>query len=704
MPADQLLATLLRALHHTYAPEETSRLLSTAASVLVILTNPLNVTLLTSHLLTAPAIWSRPDGLSTCLRVLQTFHSATRLLEQQQQQQQEQGRSGTPSQAPRIGGGIPAEEWIQAVIKGADARSPRWRHLLPIGGLLLGIETNSDHLSTPGIKRDLVNALVEATNLALQENKDKDTGDLPGHCITSVWNYTFELVPEARWSYIDQNALLPVLIDTAFFSSEGFHSGYFLGLVDADVVQSGRSQFTWPAKSPSYLQLEKMASSPLMSSMGPLSRLIGNCLEAVHDPALVYSSVQQLALFARSLATQWRQNKLSEIDVSEETTFLDTEAFQATVPLLWKILQNAMFAAVNILKTGMSRTVAVSSLAADNYAPFLAMETLHTLRHLFFISSRLGPNSFSSHVFVFLTAIDILSHYPEHAQSFLTNIRPRQPNTILTHPLDRSMDHFFLNTAEHFTLILPPTANEELIMAAAIPYLKPIETTPNMTMILEAAHSVMLAVLSAPQNMELTARTLPFYLDILLESFPQTLSARQFRLAFKTLIRLSSPPSPLSIAHPDKASTLLEILRHRVLTPSSPPPPSTIASTSPSPAIPTSPAPNEDALPPRATLVLTIIDSLPYISPLILEEWLYLTAELMHHALEDEYVLGVCTDRFWNVLSGREMDVERAQMGVAWWAGKGGREMVLFGQGAGGDGDEIDGDGGVMGDGARSKL
>lgn len=123
--------------------------------------------------------------------------------------------------------------------------------------------------------------------------------------------------------------------------------------------------------SPSHVQLEKMSSGPLMTSMGPLSRLIGSCLEAVQDPALIYSSVQQLALFARSLATQWRQNKLSEIDVSEESTFLHTEAFQTTTPLLWKVLRNAVFACINVLKSVMGRIVGDSSLAGDDCKPDL---------------------------------------------------------------------------------------------------------------------------------------------------------------------------------------------------------------------------------------------------------------------------------------------------------------------------------------------
>lgn len=118
-------------------------------------------------------------------------------------------------------------------------------------------------------------------------------------------------------------------------------------------------------KSSTYIRLEQMASRPLISSMGPLSRLIGRCLEHVHEPSLVYKALEDMAFFARTLATQWRQNKLSEIDASEEATFIDADALKSTVPRLWDVLKACMFTCVNILKVVMARTVADPSLAAD---------------------------------------------------------------------------------------------------------------------------------------------------------------------------------------------------------------------------------------------------------------------------------------------------------------------------------------------------
>ncbi|KAI9885521.1 MAG: hypothetical protein M1823_002703 [Watsoniomyces obsoletus] len=351
MPADQLLATLLRALQHSYAPEESSKLLTTAASLLLSLSNPLNVTLLTSQLLSAPAIWERHDGLKTCLQVLRCFHTASSALAQ-------------PGQLEGlvIGRRLSTEDWIKAIIRGADKKSPRWKHLLPFAGLLLGLQNGPTLGST--VRGDLLDALVKAINLALEEAQEDD--ELPQQCITLAVNYTFDLLPESRFKEINREALLPVLVRSAFFSVEGLRSGYFLGPIDADVVQAGRNQFTWARESTTYFRLEQMLSRPLVTSMGPLSRLIGFSLEHVKNPALVYKSVEDVVLFARTLATQWRQNKLSEIDASEERIFIESDALATTIPRLWDVLKTCMFSCISVLRVVIARAVVDSAMARDD--------------------------------------------------------------------------------------------------------------------------------------------------------------------------------------------------------------------------------------------------------------------------------------------------------------------------------------------------
>lgn len=383
--------------------------------------------------------------------------------------------------------------------------------------------------------------------------------------------------------------------------------------------------------------------------------------------------MDDLASFARALTTQWRQIKFSEIDPAEETTYLTDEARHKTLPLLWNLLKAALFATTLVLQGVFNRTLGDGALAADAVAPLLSSQALHTLRHLYFITSRLGPASFSQHNFVYLTAIDILSAYPLHADKFLKSIAPQQLGQIPRHPLDRTLDLYFLNTAEHFSLVLSTLTNEDLLVASAVPYLAS-GGNHHMLSIFEAAHSVMLAVLSAPQSAEITAKHLPFYIDALFSVFPQNLSSRQFRLAFKTLMRVTAPPSPLSASHPSLPATLLELVYHRSLNaPTYPLPPDEM----------TLALQGSDAPPPplseQAVLAMTLLDALPFLPIPLLEEWMPLSVGLLNQ-IDDDMMREAVKARYWEVLVSGELDPERSGLAASWWSTGGGRDLILFGR------------------------
>ena len=311
------------------------------------------------------------------------------------------------------------------------------------------------------------------------------------------------------------------------------------------------------------------------------------------------------------------------------------------------------------------------TLTPDAAAPKLATQSLQILRSLYFISTRTGSASFSQYSFVYLTSMDILAIYPIQANAFLHANRPAELSNVPQHPLDRCLDLFFLNTSEHFTLVIPSQASEELLVAAATPYLA-AGGNNNLLPIFEAAHSVMLAVFSAPQNADLTKRHLPFYIDALFAVFPHNLSARQFRLAFKTLLRLTSPPATLASSEPMLSATLLELLHDRARK----------ASTTPLPRPPTDQA--SQAEPPidlseQAVFTLTIIDALIHLPLDLLDEWLPLSAELVNR-IEDGSMREYCKEHFWHVLVGGEMDPDRSGVCHAWWSTRGGREMLLYGR------------------------
>jgi hypothetical protein len=179
-------------------------------------------------------------------------------------------------------------------------------------------------------------------------------------------NHVFTHLSDVDRSALDYDRLLPVLMTSTFHSSHGLRSGYFLGAADADLQQISNQQFNWPSASPSYQQIESILKSPLISSLGPLSRLIAHTIDRVRDPWLVQSAVDDLSDFSRRLGTQWRQNKLSEIDASEESVFLHEEARSSTVPTLWRLLRSTLFAIVIILRSATGRVVGNAALAAHN--------------------------------------------------------------------------------------------------------------------------------------------------------------------------------------------------------------------------------------------------------------------------------------------------------------------------------------------------
>ena len=275
-----------------------------------------------------------------------------------------------------------------------------------------------------------------------------------------------------------------------------------------------------------------------------------------------------------------------------------------------------------------------------------------------------------------LTAIDILSQFPVQAEAFLREIRPSSAGSIPQHPLDRCLDLYFLNTTEYFTTVLSPELNEELLVIAATPYLG-LGSDQRLLEIFESAHSVMLAVLSAPQNSDLFAEHIHPYIDVLFRVFPQNLSARQFRMAIKTLIRISSPPSLISEKQPLLPSTILELVRHRLETASSALIQQNAGRPNPSVSEENRTLFEQRPFSEQSVLVLTLIDALPFLPIDQLEDWLPIVAESLS-MIKDADQLHMCRQRFWDVLSNGEMDVARAALSVAWWVTRGGRDMVLF--------------------------
>jgi hypothetical protein len=93
-------------------------------------------------------------------------------------------------------------------------------------------------------------ALVRATNLALVEVRERNEVDgLGGQTITLALNHAFGCLADVERAQIDYDLLLPVLIGTAYYSSEGFQSAYFLGGLDLDVQTAQSGKLDWSVSS-----------------------------------------------------------------------------------------------------------------------------------------------------------------------------------------------------------------------------------------------------------------------------------------------------------------------------------------------------------------------------------------------------------------------------------------------------------------------
>ncbi len=98
-------------------------------------------------------------------------------------------------------GMVSHDDWIHALVKGADDRSATWKHLLVLGGLVVGLESQEPQAASGSLRSTLRNALIRAANLALEQCQDDSS--LGGLCTALVLNYSFTYLTDAERSQLD---------------------------------------------------------------------------------------------------------------------------------------------------------------------------------------------------------------------------------------------------------------------------------------------------------------------------------------------------------------------------------------------------------------------------------------------------------------------------------------------------------------------
>ncbi|CAK7269703.1 hypothetical protein SEPCBS57363_003735 [Sporothrix epigloea] len=747
MSTERLLQTTLAAYHdhHLLSPGQAllqqqhtaDRIFGGTTSLLTNLTNPLNVTLLTSHFLRAPAIWdplisSTPSSSSTeaaaqtCFRIVSVFNTAGIHVRRHELEENVAYRHGLAGSAAYRQGVTEdrrpsSEDWARAVAQGADDKSPRWRHLLVLVGVLLGLEGSDRQALSRRRRAALEQGVMAAANLALMEasagrapHQQPGSVEICRYAVVMGLNYAFPLLSEHARIGLRADLLLPAIVDV-LAGPFGFDGARILDAIAMDpLVTRTPSTLTpgmegvlqWPEASSSFQHLrrrETLQAVSAVASAGPLAAMAAFAVERASSAHAVLHALDGLLALADAAGARWAAARILHVPstVSDESLLLSGgETAQITWPLLWQHLKKILYAAAVVLQAIIGRSLLDRVLASDAVAPEMAAKVLRVLRGLDFVASRDSAGHFQAYQFAYLASIDILARYPPAADDFLAQLLASRPTTTPggdDDSLQLNADLFYFNTAEHFAAILPSVACDRLLIQPALPYVLPppacapvahnCRPSPRTIEVFEAAHSATLSVLSCPHNAEIAASLALVYAEALFASFPGRISARQFRLAFKTIIQILSPPSPVYVMHPDLVEALLEMVRYRAIGASTQLLPLNPSDADAAAALSGATPGDDSAISEQSALVITLIDALPFLALPVLEEWMTTAAEAVWTIADHSSSGGgipvlrqTAQRRFWQILGSGEMDVERAAIGVAWWGNGGGGELVMTGR------------------------
>lgn len=665
----QLNAVLASYLRLTPTRDEKRKLLSQTSYLLQHLTNPLNITVLSHQFLKAPAIWDAPFDLRLCLDVISIFNTACSKVNERYDEPSPTA-AVLPVLAVRT---LSTKAWVEAVIKGADAKMMAWRHTLVFTGIVLSLQRDEER-SRSGLVHDVQRYLVQAAETAINSPHNDN---LTKAALMLAMSYTFERLPEYLKRSFSHNAWLHAGLES-LTGEFGFEMGRFISLAAVDVFTQAQPndtlQLHWPENAPSYQNhVRGVATRPLVSNSGLFTKMLAYHIHHLSSPGTELPKlIDALQFFAKEIDQHWAATPFSTVDHTNPAASMNLETQNSTYAQFTNLLKRTYFALMVVLEEAVGRLLGEYGITLT---PALAQKVLLTLRDIYFIA--LLVPGLPAQSFVHLTSLDLLFASPIHVSQFFSAICPpnRNRDVIPRSPAARTADLYFLNSVEKLTLLLSPQqilatldiANPYISHAAGEIPAPPTCTTANLNDLIESAYSALLACLAAPQMATHASNLIGVYSQKLLRSFPGALNARQLRFGVRSLVALCSPPSPVAELIPDAAEALLDIIH-------------TVSSTASPALIPPTEAEiaaSEKAPTPvsaRGVLVLAMIDSLSCLTPGQLVEWLGIVAKAVARLEGGDRVEG--RRRFVEVLESGEMDVDRSRVCVGWWTTGGGRWLL----------------------------
>lgn len=301
---------------------------------------------------------------------------------------------------------------------------------------------------------------------------------------------------------------------------------------------------------------------PLFARLGPLARLVGGAVRR----CVAAESPDELAalLFGRDAPLAALSRAVAQLDAAWAAGPLAARPADAIAPpsrhvttALWHAFKSLLFAATLVFDALVEAVVDQLPSPTVAYPPrdglpgssnippaYLVMlrHVLTTYMHLYFITASFGLDGFEAYRKVFYACLDVLGRDERAAIAALDELGmlrggPVAAPAALASFAERTHTTYFLLVAEQLTADVPDALIEHDILPVCVPYLE----DPRFQDTFESAHTVVLSLFAARRACayELT----PFYVALLLDSYPARLNDTQLETALTTVVASLSETS-----------------------------------------------------------------------------------------------------------------------------------------------------------------
>ncbi|GAA5824200.1 hypothetical protein JCM11251_001564 [Rhodosporidiobolus azoricus] len=547
-----------------------------------------------------------------------------------------------------------------------------------------------EYLEQPGVGEELFPAWLAAHTLPLVE--------------AEVLAKSFSVPPLLRY------------LTTSFSALFSHGLAFSAPPLSADLSTSGEL-LTWATPSPSHTHLSSLVSHPLFTLLGPLSRAIGRTIEAAAIVARTPTGVAPDALAAiqhisaillrvtTGLNEGWAATAWSDL-LSDDSLSPSTRT--ETAP--WTLLKTLLFAQT-LIYSSLLQVVAPSE--GDEPTPVqrqLATQAVRALGKSYFVALKFGQNGFDAWRAVLGGLVEVVAapRTPSWTASPAEEAGEESPAETLAKSLEpvkgtghegrhnraveRAEATFWMNTVELVMAQLGEGYVEKRVLRGVRPYLDDATYRDSF----EAAHSVMLAFFGSSTATSTAHEVAPWYIELLLRTYPSLLSPSQFRLAYSAVVAaVSSTDDALACWAVEELLAKVEGLPIPSSSPTSSKPPSTspapansatsstasppLDSTAPPPP-PSAPASTLDSLSlssPYTAYLLTLTHLLPSLSLALLPTTLSHLSRLIRLLSVEAEERRIVAGYFFEVL-GERMDAVKREVGTRWWMENG--EGVVMGE------------------------